>query len=104
MVPARAACKGIVDAPFLNLTPATRTGVIHDAALLHDFAAPDGTPLAEDALAAALETLAGGAAAPLALRYRGALVPVAPLRAAEASARFGFVPSPHPDFAEEACT
>jgi len=25
--------QGIVDAPFLNLTPATRTGVIHDAAL-----------------------------------------------------------------------
>ena len=25
--------QGIIDAPFLNLTPATRTGVIHDAAL-----------------------------------------------------------------------
>jgi hypothetical protein len=25
--------QGIVDAPFLNLTPATRTGIIHDAAL-----------------------------------------------------------------------
>lgn len=25
--------EGIIDAPFLNLTPATRTGVIHDAAL-----------------------------------------------------------------------
>lgn len=28
-----AVLQGIVDAPFLNLTPATRTGVIHDAAL-----------------------------------------------------------------------
>jgi hypothetical protein len=34
--------QGIVDAPFLNLTPATRTGVIHDAALvaLREAAAP----------------------------------------------------------------
>jgi hypothetical protein len=89
------------------LDAAEGPGVLHDRdleALLHDFAAPDGAPLAEDALAEALETLAGGVAAPLALRYRGALVPVAPLRAAEAPARFGFVPSPQPDVAEEACT
>jgi hypothetical protein len=41
--------QGIVDAPFLNLTPATRTGVIHDAALeaLAAALAPVGSRLLE---------------------------------------------------------
>jgi hypothetical protein len=41
--------QGIIDAPFLNLTPGTRTGVIHDAALktLSDALAPVEQKLSE---------------------------------------------------------
>jgi len=92
-----------------QLVLATRhgPGVLHDRdleALVPEFTGADGAPLAEEDLAAALERLTAGTGASLALRYRGALVAVRPVRAADVPARFQFVPAPQPDTAEEACT
>lgn len=75
-------------------------GLLSDADLdwaVARFRRPEGEPMDDAAIAAALERLQTGGAAELALAYNGRAVPLAPVRSDEVPRRFGFVREPAPE-------
>jgi len=71
--------------------------------LLACFTDARGKPLAEDAIAAAIERLQGGGAAELYFTYRGSTVPVSAIAAGEVPEKFGFVARPVQRAGQEEC-
>jgi hypothetical protein len=62
-----------------------------------------GAVPSEEAVAAAIEQLQSGATVDLAIAYGGNAVPVAPIKAADVPARFGYVKRPVQPAGEEEC-
>ena len=94
------------DAGRLLMATALGPGALDDRDLddvLTRFADANGEPLADDALESAITRTQSGTADLLTLRWDAEVLPIYPLRSAEAPRVLRYVPAPQPPPGEEAC-
>ena len=95
----------IDDAGILVLQTDYGVGMMDDRdpeRLLTGFCDSRGGPLSEDDIAAGIERLQAGAAAPLHFRYDAKMVAMASIAACDVATRFAFVQQPAPSAGEDA--
>jgi hypothetical protein len=96
----------IDDAGVVLIESEHGVGLVDDRdleSLLACFTSARGEALTEERIAAAIEQLQAGAAADLGFRYRGNLVPVAPIDSDDVAARFGYLQRPVQPAGQEEC-